>query len=60
MCVLSIEIASTGRTMVDVILHSSERDAPRLKDCLPAIGALKHLREWHGAKITIVASESKM
>ncbi|XP_028592056.2 mdm2-binding protein isoform X1 [Podarcis muralis] len=57
---LADKLPAPGRTMVDVILHSSERDAPRLKDCLPAIGALKHLREWHGAKITIVASESKI
>uniref|UniRef100_A0A8D0GW48 MDM2 binding protein n=1 Tax=Sphenodon punctatus TaxID=8508 RepID=A0A8D0GW48_SPHPU len=45
--------------MVDVILLSAERDAPKLKDCLCVIGALKHLREWHFAKITIVANESK-
>ncbi|XP_033011687.1 mdm2-binding protein [Lacerta agilis] len=57
---LADKLPAPGRTMVDVILHSSESDAPRLKDCLPAIGALKHLREWHGAKITIVASESKI
>lgn len=45
--------------MIDVILQSSEREGPRLKDCLPVVGALKHLREWHSAKITIVANESK-
>lgn len=45
--------------MVDVILQTSEGDAPRLNDCLPVIGALKHLREWHTAKITIIAEEGK-
>ncbi|OXB61520.1 hypothetical protein ASZ78_013953 [Callipepla squamata] len=47
------------RAMVDVILQAVERDAPKLKDCLPAIGALKHLREWHSARITIATSDSK-
>lgn len=45
--------------MVDVILHAVECDGPKLKDCLPAIGALKHLREWHSAQITIAASDAK-
>lgn len=45
--------------MVDVILQAVEQDGPKLKDCLPAIGALKHLREWHSAKITIAANDSK-
>lgn len=49
---------SAGKAMVDVILQSSETDAPELKDCLPVIGALKHLREWHAAKISIVANKS--
>lgn len=45
--------------MVDVILQAVERDGPKLKDCLPAIGALKHLREWYSAQITIAASDAK-
>lgn len=45
--------------MVDVILHAVECEGPKLKDCLPAIGALKHLREWHSAQITIAASDAK-
>ncbi|XP_077207700.1 mdm2-binding protein [Paroedura picta] len=56
---LADKLPAPGRAMVDVILQSSERDAPKLNDCLPVIGALKHLREWHMAKITIVAKESK-
>ncbi|XP_043363332.1 mdm2-binding protein isoform X3 [Dermochelys coriacea] len=56
---LSDKLPAPGRAMVDVILQSSERDAPKLKDCLPAIGALKHLREWHSAKITIATNEFK-
>ncbi|KAH0617467.1 hypothetical protein JD844_015741 [Phrynosoma platyrhinos] len=55
----AIVIATTGKAMVDVIWHSSEKEVSRLKDCLPVVGALKHLREWHGAKITIVANDSK-
>ncbi|XP_061461778.1 mdm2-binding protein isoform X2 [Rhineura floridana] len=57
---LADRLPAPGRAMVDVILQSSERDVPKLKDCLPVIGALKHLREWHAAKITIVANESKI
>lgn len=45
--------------MVDIILQAVEGDAPKLKDCLPVIGALKHLREWHSAQITIATSDSK-
>ncbi|XP_060099242.1 mdm2-binding protein [Heteronotia binoei] len=56
---LADKLPAPGRAMVDVILQSSEGDAPRLNDCLPVIGALKHLREWHTAKITIFAKEGK-
>uniref|UniRef100_A0A8B9ZY62 MDM2 binding protein n=1 Tax=Anas zonorhyncha TaxID=75864 RepID=A0A8B9ZY62_9AVES len=48
---LADKLPAPGRAMVDVILQAVERDAPKLKDCLPAIGALKHLKEWHSAKI---------
>ncbi|XP_014820764.1 PREDICTED: mdm2-binding protein isoform X1 [Calidris pugnax] len=56
---LADKLPAPGRAMVDVILQAAERDGPKLKDCLPAIGALKHLREWHSAKITIAATDSK-
>ncbi|XP_057271246.1 mdm2-binding protein [Pezoporus wallicus] len=56
---LADKLPAPGRAMVDVILQAVERDGPKLKDCLPAVGALKHLREWHSAKITIVANDSK-
>ncbi|XP_026545246.1 mdm2-binding protein [Notechis scutatus] len=55
---LADKLPTPGKAMVDVILQSSETDAPQLKDCLPVIGALKHLREWHAAKITIIANKS--
>lgn len=45
--------------MVDVIVQAGEGDGPKLKDCLPVIGALKHLREWHSAQITVAANDSK-
>lgn len=45
--------------MVDIIVQAVEHDGPKLKDCLPVIGALKHLREWHSAQITIAASDAK-
>ncbi|KAM6412612.1 mdm2-binding protein [Pluvialis apricaria] len=56
---LADKLPAPGRAMVDVILQAVEREGPKLKDCLPAIGALKHLREWHSAKITIAANDSK-
>ncbi|KAM6373387.1 mdm2-binding protein isoform 3-T3 [Alca torda] len=56
---LADKLPAPGRAMVDVILQAVERDGPKLKDCLPAIGALKHLREWHSAKMTIAANDSK-
>ncbi|KFQ02253.1 Mdm2-binding protein, partial [Leptosomus discolor] len=56
---LADKLPAPGRAMVDVILQAVEQDGPKLKDCLPAIGALKHLREWHSAQITIAANDSK-
>ncbi|XP_030345762.1 mdm2-binding protein isoform X2 [Strigops habroptila] len=56
---LADKLPAPGRTMVDVILQAVEREGPKLKDCLPAVGALKHLREWHSAKITIAANDFK-
>ncbi|NWV04756.1 MTBP protein, partial [Ptilonorhynchus violaceus] len=56
---LADKLPAPGRAMVDVILQAVERDGPKLKDCLPAIGALKHLREWHSAQITIAANGAK-
>ncbi|NXG42062.1 MTBP protein, partial [Psilopogon haemacephalus] len=56
---LADKLPAPGRAMVDVILQAVEQDGPKLKDCLLAVGALKHLREWHSAKITIAADDSK-
>ncbi|NWZ74748.1 MTBP protein, partial [Poecile atricapillus] len=56
---LADKLPAPGRAMVDVILQAVECDGPKLKDCLPAVGALKHLREWHSAQITIAASDAK-
>ncbi|NXT62770.1 MTBP protein, partial [Chaetops frenatus] len=56
---LADKLPAPGRAMVDVILQAVECDGPTLKDCLPAVGALKHLREWHSAQITIAASDAK-
>nr|XP_021526947.1 mdm2-binding protein [Aotus nancymaae] len=53
---LSDKLPAPGRAMVDIILLPSDKDPPKLKDCLPTVGALKHLREWYLAKITIAAN----
>ncbi|XP_063155704.1 mdm2-binding protein [Candoia aspera] len=57
---LADKLPAPGKAIVDVLLWSSETEAPQLKDCLPVTGALKHLREWHAAKITIVANKSNI
>ncbi|NWS95708.1 MTBP protein, partial [Mionectes macconnelli] len=56
---LADKLPAPGRAMVDVILQVVEPVGPKLKDCLPAIGALKHLREWHSAQITIAANDAR-
>ncbi|XP_007945053.1 mdm2-binding protein, partial [Orycteropus afer afer] len=53
---LSDKLPAPGRAMIDVLLLPSDKDPPKLKDCLPAVGALKHLREWHAAKITVAGN----
>ncbi|XP_057592237.1 mdm2-binding protein isoform X3 [Hippopotamus amphibius kiboko] len=53
---LSDKLPAPGRAMIDVILLPSDKDPPKLKDCLPAVGALKHLKEWYSAKITIAGN----
>ncbi|XP_075438428.1 mdm2-binding protein isoform X2 [Ascaphus truei] len=56
---LSDKLPAPGRAMVEVLLLSSDSDVPRLKDCLPAIGAIKHMKEWHSAKITIATKDCR-
>ncbi|XP_048214807.1 mdm2-binding protein [Perognathus longimembris pacificus] len=53
---LSDKLPAPGRAMIDIMLLPSDKDPPKLKDCLPAVGALKHLREWHSAKVTVAGS----
>ncbi|XP_075070115.1 mdm2-binding protein isoform X2 [Mixophyes fleayi] len=54
---LSDKLPAPGKALVDVLLLSSE--VPKLKDCVLAVGAIKHLKEWHAAKVTVVTKESK-
>ncbi|XP_078542959.1 mdm2-binding protein [Lissotriton helveticus] len=56
---LSDQLPAPGKAMIDMILLALDKDAPKFKDCLPAVGALKHLMEWHSAKITIAAKDRK-
>ncbi|KAL6072189.1 hypothetical protein STEG23_017170, partial [Scotinomys teguina] len=53
---LSDKLPGPGRAMVDIILLPSDKDPPKLKECLPAVGALKHLKEWHSAKVIIAGN----
>ncbi|XP_044100962.1 mdm2-binding protein isoform X2 [Neovison vison] len=57
---LSDKIPAPGRAMTDIVLLPSEKDPPRLKDCLPAVGALKHLKEWYSAKVTIAGNHCEV
>ncbi|CAO2602277.1 Mdm2-binding protein, partial [Lemmus lemmus] len=50
---LSDKLPAPGRAMIDIILLPSDKEPPKLRECLPAVGALKHLKEWHAAKVTI-------
>ncbi|CAI9544765.1 unnamed protein product, partial [Staurois parvus] len=54
---LADKLPAPGKALVDILLISP--DVPKLKECLLALGAIKHLREWHAAKITIVTRENK-
>ncbi|XP_006830741.1 PREDICTED: mdm2-binding protein [Chrysochloris asiatica] len=56
---LSDKLPAPGRAMIDILLLPSDKDFPKLKDCLPTLGAFKHLREWHSAKITIVGNHGE-
>ncbi|XP_073749264.1 mdm2-binding protein isoform X4 [Callorhinus ursinus] len=57
---LSDKLPAPGRAMLDIILLPSDKDPPKLKDCLPTVGALKHLKEWYSAKITIAGNHCEM
>ncbi|XP_024427969.2 mdm2-binding protein isoform X2 [Desmodus rotundus] len=56
---LSDKLPAPGRAMIDIILLPSDKDPPKLKDCLPTVGALKHLKEWYSAKITIAGNHGE-
>nr|XP_012609267.2 mdm2-binding protein [Microcebus murinus] len=57
---LSDKLPAPGRAMIDIILLPSDKDPPKWKDCLPTIGALKHLKEWYSAKITIAGNHCEI
>ncbi|KAM9626500.1 mdm2-binding protein isoform 2-T2 [Trichechus inunguis] len=57
---LSDKLPAPGRAMIDIILLPSDKDPPKLKDCLPTVGALKHLKEWHSAKLTIAGNHREI
>ncbi|KAM9307740.1 mdm2-binding protein [Gastrophryne carolinensis] len=54
---LADKLPAPGKALVDILLMSP--DVPKLKECVLAVGAIKHLKEWHGAKVTIIAQENK-
>ncbi|ERE47988.1 mdm2-binding protein isoform X2 [Cricetulus griseus] len=53
---LSDKLPAPGRAMIDIILLPSDKDPPKLKECLPTVGALKHLKEWHSAKVIMAGN----
>ncbi|XP_014643476.1 PREDICTED: mdm2-binding protein [Ceratotherium simum simum] len=57
---LSDKLPAPGRAMIDIILLPSDKDPPKLKDCLHTVGALKHLKEWYSAKITIAGNHCEI
>ncbi|XP_043922848.1 mdm2-binding protein isoform X2 [Protopterus annectens] len=56
---LADKLPPSGRALVDVIIHCSDSDAPRLKDCLPVLGVLKCLHAWHSAEISLATRNVK-
>ncbi|XP_028727739.1 mdm2-binding protein [Peromyscus leucopus] len=57
---LSDKLPAPGRAMIDIILLPSDKDPPTLKECLPTVGALKHLKEWHSAKVIIAGNHCEI
>nr|XP_044599731.1 mdm2-binding protein isoform X2 [Equus asinus] len=57
---LSDKLPAPGRAIIDILLLPSDKDPPKLKDCLPTVGALKHLKEWYSAKITIAGNRCEI
>ncbi|KAL1767734.1 mdm2-binding protein [Sigmodon hispidus] len=57
---LSDKLPAPGRAMIDILLLPSDKDPPKLKECLPTVGALKHLKEWHSAKVTIAGNHCEI
>ncbi|MGH0163032.1 UNVERIFIED_CONTAM: hypothetical protein FKN15_058187 [Acipenser sinensis] len=47
-----------GKALLDIILLATDNEAPKRKEFLPVLGSLKHMKEWHSAKITIAAKEA--
>ncbi|KAG2464967.1 MTBP protein, partial [Polypterus senegalus] len=47
-----------GKALVDVILMSLDDNTSLLKEYLPVIGSLKHMKEWHFAKITFATNDA--
>ncbi|RXM33453.1 Collagen alpha-1(XIV) chain [Acipenser ruthenus] len=55
---LSDKLPPPGKALLDIILLATDNEAPKLKEFLPVLGSLKHMKEWHSAKITIAAKEA--
>ncbi|KAM7075800.1 mdm2-binding protein isoform 1-T1 [Molossus nigricans] len=57
---LSDKLPAPGRAMIDIILLPPDKDPPKFEVCLPTVGALKHLKEWYSAKITIAGNHCEI
>ncbi|XP_039592502.1 mdm2-binding protein [Polypterus senegalus] len=55
---LSDKLPPPGKALVDVILMSLDDNTSLLKEYLPVIGSLKHMKEWHFAKITFATNDA--
>ncbi|TRZ01734.1 hypothetical protein DNTS_032284 [Danionella cerebrum] len=54
---LADKLPPPGKSLLDVLVLCVG-EAPTLKDMLPVIGALKHMREWHSAQIMMITEDS--
>ncbi|XP_057690574.1 mdm2-binding protein isoform X1 [Corythoichthys intestinalis] len=51
---LADKLPPPGKAFSDVLVLGSAEQCPELKDLLPLLGALRHMKCWHSARITII------
>ncbi|XP_048882370.1 mdm2-binding protein isoform X2 [Brienomyrus brachyistius] len=55
---LADKLPPPGQALLDVVLLSTDTEAPSTKEFLPVLGSLKHMQAWHSAKITVATANN--